>query len=346
LRVLFLPLYNYNWASSRCRVYLYKNKLEEYSIKVNILSPPNPNIFSRGFYIFKMLFLLLLVDLIYIQKKIFPPFFFSIIRSFNKKIIFDFDDAIFACPTSADPHLFDAKCNEKKLGNILKKCSQVVVGNSYLYQYVMKYNSRIAIIPTPVDHKQFSTLVPETLNSKSEKRGGKVVIGWVGKSENLIYLDLIKDALQQISDLRQNMVKLKVISNKPYFIEGMDILNQSWSIENEVENLRSIDIGLMPLIDDEWSRGKCGFKALQFMCLGIPVVISPVGTNKEIVTHGKSGYLANTNEEWVKYLLDLIDDEKKRKILGLAGREFVITKYTYEVTTPILVKVLRDVFSN
>jgi len=346
LRVLFLPLYNYNWASSRCRVYLYKNKLEEYSIKVNILSPPNPNIFSRGFYVFKMLFLLLLVDLIYIQKKIFPPFFFSIIRFFNKKIIFDFDDAIFACPTSADPHLFDAKCNEKKLGNILKKCSQVVVGNSYLYQYVMKYNSRIAIIPTPVDHKQFSTLVPETLNSKSEKMGGKIIIGWVGKSENLIYLDSIKDALKQISDLRQNVANLKVISNKPYFIEGVDILNQSWSIENEVENLRSIDIGLMPLIDDEWSRGKCGFKALQFMCLGIPVVISPVGTNKEIVTHGKSGYLANTNEEWVKYLLDLIDDEKKRKILGLAGREFVIAKYTYEVTTPILVKVLRDVFSN
>jgi glycosyltransferase involved in cell wall biosynthesis len=102
----------------------------------------------------------------------------------------------------------------------------------------------------------------------------------------------------------------------------------------------------MPLIDDEWSRGKCSFKALQFMSLGIPVVISPVGTNKEIVTHGENGYLANTNEEWVKYLLDLIDDEKKRRIFGLEGRKSVIAKYTYEVTTPILVKVLRETLYN
>jgi len=267
-------------------------------------------------------------------------------KIFNSRITFDFDDAIYARPTSVKAHLFDAKSYERQLINMVKRCSQVVVGNSYLYQYVMKYNSRITIIPTPVDHKQFSALVPETLNSKSEKMGAKIIIGWVGKSENLIYLDSIKDALKQISDLRQNVVNLKVISNKPYFIEGVDILNQSWSIENEVENLRSIDIGLMPLIDDEWSRGKCSFKALQFMSLGIPVVISPVGTNKEIVTHGLNGYIANTNEEWVKYLLNLIDDEKKRKILGLAGREFVIAKYTYEVTTPMLVKVLRNVFSN
>ncbi|GAF89930.1 unnamed protein product, partial [marine sediment metagenome] len=172
----------------------------------------------------------------------------------NSRIVFDFDDAIYARPTSVEAQLFGAKSCERQLINMVKRCRQVVVGNSYLYQYVKKHNSRIAIIPTPVDHKQFSTLVPETLNSKSEKGDGKVVIGWVGKSENLIYLDLIKDALQQISNLRQNMVNLKVISNKPYFIEGVDILNQSWNKENEVENLRSIDIGLMPLIDDEWSR--------------------------------------------------------------------------------------------
>jgi len=346
LKVLFLPLYNHNWASSRCRVYLYKERLEEYSISVHILPPPNPNIISLGIYLCKMLYFLLWSDVIYIQKKMFPRFFLSTMKIFNSRITFDFDDAIYARPTSVKAHLFDAKSYERQLINMVKRCSQVVVGNSYLYQYVMKYNSRITIIPTPVDHKQFSALVPETLNSKSEKMGAKIIIGWVGKSENLIYLDSIKDALKQISDLRQNVVNLKVISNKPYFIEGVDILNQSWSIENEVENLRSIDIGLMPLIDDEWSRGKCSFKALQFMSLGIPVVISPVGINKEIVTHGLNGYIANTNEEWVKYLLNLIDDEKKRKILGLAGREFVIAKYTYEVTTPMLVKVLRNVFSN
>lgn len=346
MKVLFLPLYNYNWASSRCRVYLYKERLKAYSISVHILPPPNPNIISRGIYLFKILYFFLWADVIYIQKKTFPRLFLSTMKVINSRIIFDLDDAIYARPTSVEAHLFDAKNCERQLINMVKRCRQVVVGNTYLYQYVMKYNSRIAIIPTPVDHKQFSILVPETLNSKSEKRREKVVIGWVGKSENLIYLDLIKDALQQISNLRQNMVNLKIISNKPYFIEGVDIINQSWNIENEVENLRPIDIGLMPLVDDEWSHGKCSFKALQFMCLGIPVVISPVGANKELVIHGKNGYLANTNEEWIKYLLDLIDDEKKRKILGLEGRKSVIAKYTYEVTTPLLMKVLREVFSN
>ena len=344
MKVLFLPLYNYDWASSRCRVYLYKKKLEEYSIKVIILSPPNPNIISRGFYSFKMLFLLLWTDLIYIQKKIFPPFFFSIIRSLNKKIIFDFDDAIFACPTSADPHLFDAKCNEKKLGNLLKKCRHIVTGNSYLSQFAKKYNSHITIIPTPVDHELFSPLQSKISDSWLEKKEGKVILGWVGKKENLIYLDTVKEAIQEISNMRQNLIILKIVCDQPYFIKGVDVLNQPWDIKKEVDNLRSIDIGLMPLIDDEWSRGKCCFKAIQFMSLGIPVVISPVGANKEVISHGKNGYLANTKEEWIKYLLYLIDDEKKRKELGSAGREFVIAKFTYEVTTPILVKVLRGAF--
>ncbi len=345
MKVLFLPLYNYNWASSRCRVYLYKKRLEKYSISVHILPPPNPNAISRGSYLCKMLFSLLWVDVIYIQKKIFPSYLFFIIKTFNNRIVFDFDDAIHTCPTSVDTHLFDARSNERQLSNILKKCSHIVVGNSYLYQFTMKHNSRTTIIPTPVDHEQFSPLQPETLNSKSEKGERKIVLGWVGQGQNLIYLDTVKGALQEISNLRQNMICLKVISNKSYFIEGVEVLNQSWSIEKEVDNLRSIDIGLMPLIDDEWSRGICSFKALQFMCLEIPVVISPVGANKEVVSHGKDGYLANTKEEWIKYLLNLIDDEEKRKELGSAGRKCVIAKYTYEVTTPMLVKVLSEVFS-
>jgi glycosyltransferase involved in cell wall biosynthesis len=344
LRVLFLPLYNYNWASSRCRVYLYKKKLEENSIKVNILSPPNPNPCSRGFYVFRVFFLLLWADLVYIQKKIFPPFLFFIIRVFNNKIIFDFDDAIFACPTSADPHPFDVKCSEKKLGNILKKCRYIVTGNSYLSQFAKKYNSHITIIPTPVDHELFSPLPPEASDSLLERKEGKVVLGWVGKKENLIYLDIVKEALQEISDIRQNLIILKIVCDQHYFIKGVDVLNQPWDIKKEVDNLRSIDIGLMPLIDDEWSRGKCSFKALQFMSLGIPVVISPVGTNNEIVSHGENGYFADTKEEWIKYLLDLIDDEKTRKIIGMAGRKYIITKYTYEVATPMLLKVLKDVF--
>lgn len=345
MRVLFLPLYNYNWASSRCRVYLYKKRLEENSIKVKILSPPNPNSCSRGFYVFRVFFLLLWADLVYIQKKIFPPFLLFIIRVFNNKIIFDFDDAIFACPTSADPHLFDVKCNEKKLGNILKKCRHIVTGNSYLSQFAKKYNSHTTIIPTPVDHELFSPLPPETSGSLLGRKDGKVVLGWVGKKENLIYLDIVKEALQEISNMRQNLIILKIVCDQPYFIKGVDVINQPWDIKKEVDNLRSIDIGLMPLIDDKWSLGICGFKAIQFMSLGIPVVISPVGANNEIVSHGENGYFAGTKEEWIKYLLDLIDDEKKRKELGSAGRKHMVTKYTYDVTTPMLLKVLKEAFS-
>ncbi|MBT3879375.1 MAG: glycosyltransferase family 4 protein [Candidatus Scalindua sp.] len=346
MKVLFLPLYNDIWASSRCRIYLYKKRLEKHSISVHILPPPNPDIISRGIYLCKIFFSLLWVDVVYIQKKIFPSYLFFIIKTFNNRIVFDFDDAIHACPSSIDTHLFDTRSNERQLSNILKRCSHIVVGNSYLYQFAMKHNSHTTIIPTPVDHEQFSPQQPEGLNSQSEKGKRKIVLGWVGQGQNLIYLDTVKDALQEISHLRRNRICLKVISNKPYCIEGVDVLNQTWSIEKEVDNLRSIDIGLMPLIDDEWTHGICSFKALQFMCLGLPVVISPVGNNKEVVSHGKNGYFANTKEEWIRYLLNLIDDEEKRKEFGFAGREFVITKYTYEVTTPMLVKVLRETVCN
>jgi glycosyltransferase involved in cell wall biosynthesis len=155
-----------------------------------------------------------------------------------------------------------------------------------------------------------------------------LVIGWTGTHSTSAYLEGIYSALETLN--KKYNFKFLVISNKQPSRQLAVDSWQEWQKETEIEDLDQIDIGIMPMPDNDWTRGKCGFKALQFMALGKPVVASPVGVNTEIIQDGVNGFLASAEEEWVEKLSRLIEDPELRERLGKAGRKTVVERYSVE----------------
>lgn len=337
MKVLFLPLYSIQWASSRYRAYRYAERLQSMGIESKVLPPPRPRFFSRMFYLLELFASLPRVDIVFIQKKLFPGPLFSLIRLLNRRIVFDFDDALFARPSSVDPTAFRQDATHKQLDFMLRGASHVVVGNDYLKAYALRHNAQVTIIPTPVEINTPEPHEPRHADT------GRVLLGWTGKSENLIYLRELARVFQEIRALAGHPVALKVICDAPFSLEEIEVINVPWRLESELEVLRSIDIGIMPLYDDDWSRGKCGFKLLLFMSLGIPVVASAVGINRQIIQDGVNGYLASSDQEWVEKLLMLIKHPERRRRIGESGRKTVEQQYSYRATIPELLRVFSEV---
>jgi glycosyltransferase involved in cell wall biosynthesis len=276
-----------------------------------------------------LIFYLPQADIVFIQKKIFHKIIFSFIKLINEKIIFDFDDAIFVY-----------KNIENDLINILRNSKHIVVGNEYLKNYVLKYNSNVSIIPTPVDCDKFRP----TEKPKDEKQK-EIIIGWTGMGGNLIYLKQLDKVFDRIFEKMGDIVKLKIISDKEYRPGIPQIINCKWNLNSEIDELKTIDIGIMPLTDDEFTKGKCGYKALLFMSLGIPVIASPVGVNKEIIQDGINGFLAESENEWIQKIEKLIKDSALRHKIGIAGRKTVEKYYSYKTNLPKLIEVFNTVYN-
>jgi glycosyltransferase involved in cell wall biosynthesis len=251
-----------------------------------------------------------------------PPLFEWIIsRVFKKKIIYDFDDAIWLTDRPSEPAILSILKYRSKVHSICAYSYKVSCGNKYLCDYARKFNSNVVLNPTTIDTDKTKNLI----KSHSAKRN--VIIGWTGSHSTLKYFEFLKDTLallvQEFSDL-----EIVVIADIPptFHLESMTFIN--WTRQSEIEDLLKIDIGIMPLPDNDWSQGKCGFKALQYMSLGIPAVVSPVGVNVDIVQHGISGFLATSTEEWVKYLSMLIKDHNLRESMASEGRKKVFNQYS------------------
>lgn len=337
MKVLFLPLYSIQWASSRYRAYRYAERLQSMGIESRVLPPPQPHLLSRMFYLLKLFASLSRVDLVFIQKKLFPAPLLSLIRLLNRRIVFDFDDALFACPSSVDPATFREGAIQKRLDATLRGASQVIAGNDFLRAYASRHNARVTVIPTPVESDTPEPREPRHADT------GRVLLGWTGKSENLIYLRKLAPVFREIRALAGHPVALKVICDAPFALEEIVVINDPWQLETELEALRSIDVGLMPLYDDDWSRGKCGFKLLLFMSLGIPVVASAVGVNRQIIQDGVNGCLASSHQEWIGKLLMLIKNPERRQRIGESGRKTVERQYSYRATMPELLRVFSEV---
>ncbi len=238
-------------------------------------------------------------------------------------IIFDFDDAIWLNDVSdANKELKWLKRPEKT-GEICFLSELVIAGNQYLADYAKQFNNNVEIMPTTID-----TSYHKPAESRPEKN--YVRIGWTGSSTTLKHFRLLIPVLQKLKKRYGEKLKVRVIADAKVEDERLEIENVPWTSQDEVERLNEIDIGVMPLPDDEWSRGKCGFKGLQYMSVGMPAVMSPVGVNTEIINHGENGFLAANNQEWEQILKQLIDDAVLRKQIGLAGRETIKTKYSIE----------------
>jgi glycosyltransferase involved in cell wall biosynthesis len=250
--------------------------------------------------------------------------------------VFDFDDAIFLHYTYISPvnrYLRLLKF-PRKTGAICRLASQVMVGNSYLANYASRYNENITIVPSTVDTDTY-TIEPDRVSSDP------LVIGWTGSYSTIQYLDSLKATFQELA--KRERFRLRVVGVPNYSIEGVEVESLPWSSATEVADLRPIDIGVMPMPEDDWTRGKCGMKALQFMGLGIPTVCSPVGVNSTIIRQNENGLLASTGQEWMESLSRLLQSAELRRTLGWAGRKTIEASYSKAAHVPRVFQILQSV---
>jgi glycosyltransferase involved in cell wall biosynthesis len=241
----------------------------------------------------------------------------QIVRKKCKILVLDMDDAVFTTN----------KRTELKFKKILAMCDTVIVGNEYLADFVRKYQSNIYIIPTPIETNFY---VPKKIDIDIETQSKTITIGWMGSWVNLKHLNLVISSLIHLKDKFPH-IHLKIVTNiheLPPNLRDIAELKQ-WSIEDELTDLQSFDIGLMPLEDNPFSRGKCSFKLLQYMAVGIPVIASPVGMNKQVVQD--NGFLCETEEEWLDSLLVLCQNKELRQKMGKRSREIAENDYSTQV---------------
>ena len=276
-------------------------------------------------------------DLVYILREaalLGPPIFERLIHQKGVPIVFDFDDAIFVSYRSPSNGYLSYLKFASKTKTICRIASHVMVGNPYLAEYARQVNDRVTVIPTTIDTEKY--LVPPPRNSS-----GPPVIGWTGSYSTVQHLDTLRGALKKLAE--RESFRLRVIGTPAYECPPVEVEAMRWRADTELEDLSAIDIGVMPLPDDRWSKGKCGLKALQFMALGIPTVCSPVGVNTDIIQDDQNGFIAGTEDEWVDKLSRLLRSHELRQRLGRAGRVTVEQKYSAITQAPRVYEIFKSV---
>jgi glycosyltransferase involved in cell wall biosynthesis len=267
-------------------------------------------------------------DFVFIHREaspIGPPVFeWLIAKVFRKKIIFDFDDAIWLPNTSGENKMVACLKWHSKTSSICSWAYRCSCGNDFLAQYAGQFNDRVVVNPTTIDMKNYHC-------GKKNQRETPVKIGWTGTHTTLKYLSEIVPVIRKL--LTQFSFSFVIISNKKPEIHLPNIEFVEWKKDSEVEDLLRFHIGLMPLTDDNWSKGKCGFKALQYMSLGIPALVSPVGVNTKIVDDGINGFVCSTPDEWEKALIVLLTNETLRAEMGENAQQKIASHFSVTSNT-------------
>lgn len=355
MKVLFIVPYPPGTApSQRFRFEHYLQDLARNGINYRVESFLNMDtwniIYKRGFKWKKIsgilkgfikralqLFLLKQYQVIFIHREATPvgPAWFEwwAVHVFRKRIIYDFDDAIWIPAVSKNNTHFKWLRNFKKIKKICKWSGTVITGNSFLADYALQYNDKVLVIPTVVDTEK-------THNREKIQTLGPLSVGWTGSFSTLKYLDIVLPVLKELQE--QYDFTFIVIADKDPELPLKNYLFVKWNRETEVEDLLNFHIGLMPLYDDEISKGKCGFKAIQYMSLGIPAVVSPIGVNSEIVDDGINGFLCDTKNDWKKRLEELLLNSELRTNFGTAARQKIIEKYSVSATENMFIDIFKQ----
>ena len=348
MKVLILSRYGRSGASSRMRFFQYQKSLESRGISL-VFSPlfsddyieslQNGNRNSLAIskaYFFRLYRCISTenIDLIWIEKELLPwlPFFFE--RLFlPKKIPFviDYDDAVF--------HSYD-QSNSKfvryflssKHSRLIQKAAAVTAGNEYLSDYAKNSGAKnVHTIPTVIDFDRYSTFVERDDNTLP-------VIGWIGQRSTAVFLKPLIPIFKSL--IIQKKARVVAVGINAASL-GLPIESIFWSEATEVQSIQNFDIGIMPLNDGPFERGKCGYKLIQYMACSKPVVASPVGVNAKIVKHGKNGFLAESLNQWATYLDLLLENKGLRTEMGLAGREIVLDNYCINATIDKIEGIIR-----
>ena len=250
-----------------------------------------------------------------------PVFEWILVKVFRRKYHYDFDDAIWIPNYSTANAKFQKLKCYWKVPKLIKWASSVSAGNDYLVNYALQYNENVTRIPTTIDTKNQH-------NVSVDHHFEKVIIGWTGTHSTMHYLDRLIPILRKLEvDFEFEFL---VISNKKPNYQLKSLRYLDWKLESEIADLGQIQVGLMPLDHDMWAEGKCGFKALQYMALGMACVVSPVGVNTAIVKHGVNGMIADTDEEWEMVLRDLLTGPERRKPLGENAKKTIEEHWSVE----------------
>lgn len=261
-------------------------------------------------------------DLVFVQREAFMlgTAFFE--NAIGKKVpmIFDFDDSIWLQTVSEANKKLGFLKDASKTSKIIQHSKLVFAGNEFLAQYARQFNNKVVIVPTTID--------TEIYQSQTDGSNGKVCIGWSGSFTTIEHFETAIPALKRIRDKFGDKVYFKVIGDGKYYCKELETQGLPWKADTEVKDLSEIEIGIMPLPDTEWAKGKCGLKGLQYMALGIPTLMSPVGVNSEIIQNGENGFLPNSEDEWVQYISMLVENESLRTKIGKAGKATVDNHYS------------------
>ncbi len=272
------------------------------------------------------------VDIVFVQREAFmtgSTFFERQLKRTGTKMIFDFDDSIWMQDESPVNNKLSWLKNASKTSTLIRLSDMVFAGNEYLADYARQFNDHVVIVPTTIDTEEYQ-VVP----SESEA----VVIGWSGSFSTVKHFEQALPALEIIKEKYGEGVKVVLVGDGSYTHAGLGIVGLPWRKDTELADLSRMDIGIMPLPDDAWSKGKCGLKGLQYMALKIPTIMSPVGVNSEIIEDGVNGFLADTTANWVEKISQLIDSEILRKEVGEKGYQTVLQKYSVAANKALYVK--------
>ncbi|HDZ23695.1 MAG TPA: glycosyltransferase family 1 protein [Desulfobacteraceae bacterium] len=269
-------------------------------------------------------------DVVVILRKTFSAPFLSMLRLCSRNLIFDLDDAIFCRSNGAI-----SRTRRNRFARMANRCRQIWAGNEYLAAASRQYNNEVTTLPT--------SLVPGKYSMKAEKPAKNIDLVWIGSRSTRKYLDTGLPALENLAGSLPH-IRLKIVADFDLKCGRLSTIAVPWSEENEASALSSSHIGIAPMPDNSWTRGKCGLKVLQYMAAGLPVVSSAAGVNEEIVEHGVTGFLADNAETWQKAIEELINKPDLRRVMGEAGRKRVMGQYSVEATYPKMARALDSLF--
>jgi glycosyltransferase involved in cell wall biosynthesis len=362
LRVLVLASYPERAACTRFRVTEYAPLLAEQGISLHLRSALDDDAFARfygpasraekGSRILQGALRQLRalssrdIDLVFVQREatlVGPVFMEWIAAEFRGlPLVYDLDDAVWQLETAFSQHPLAARLLKSpgKTWSILRMARHVLAGSEFLARVVSAHNPNVDVLPTVVSSRKWQPL-PGRLEGAFVGESRPPVIGWIGTQSTAHALSMVAPALQRLRQAGRRFV-FRVIGAGPGFrLPGLECEVVPWRKEREIQDFQEIDVGIAPLLPIEYSKGKCGFKLLQYMAVGVPCVATPDGGAVDFVRHGENALFARTEDEWVSALESLLDDRSLRARIARTGRELVEGSHSIEAQTPRLAEILR-----
>lgn len=348
-KVLAFALYGPTAASHRYRLLYFKEALKQYDIEIKINSLLNDQYLKEKFSNKPISYLNVLrsywrrikllrksndYDLVIVHIELFKLFPAWLEKKLIKnKFIYDFDDAFFL-KYKSNRSKFLSYLFKFKLEKMMANSALNLAGNNYLLSYAQKYNKNSILWPTVLPLYKY-----QSLGIAMKPSTHVCTIGWIGSPSTSIYLEIVKGPLAAIGITKK--IKLLVVGGKAPIIPNIEIIEMDWNYDTYIDDISVCDIGIMPLFNSDWERGKCAFKLLQYMALSKPVVASNVGANRDVVT-SKTGFLVDTEQDWIEALLKLIESPKLINEMGANGREVVENKFSVESKALQLSKIIKE----